>query len=306
MKIAFSAFVVFAFLLMPHNAMASSSCGGSSIEGIKGLKDAVVLKDKTILGYSKIHINIDGYGKAYHPKNADAGALIHLCNAGEVNLPDGKKYDGSVSNETCTGKFMQDVAKIKTGEWKDPSIGAVRWYGILGKESAKIHGEVVKGVVPVEQADGSGFFVSPTTLADTTISDVAVQRRYVHPLRVPAAVIPNNATLSENGVVMGSFGVAIRKDKKIAVPFVVGDGGPRVGEGTPALARALEGLPITDNVTRKNRFAGQQESGVLWVFFGKNIQPAEYKADHEADMVKASQDAFAKWGGQKRLEDCLK
>ena len=182
----------------------------------------------------------------------------------------------------------------------------VRWYGILGKDSVKVHGKVVKGVVPVQQADGSGFFVSPTTLADTTIDKVAVQSRYVHPLRVPAAVIPTSKILSEHGVVMGSFGVAVRKDKKIAVPFVVGDGGPRVGDGTPALARALAGLPITDEVTRGNRFAGQQESGVLWVFFGKNVILAKYKADHEADIVKASQDAFAKWGGQKRLDDCLR
>lgn len=306
MKIALSAFLLVASTIVPMHAFAASTCRGSEIEGIKGLKKATVLNDKTILGYSRMHINIDGYGKAYHPENAKAGALIHLCNAGEVNLRNEKKYDGSVSNEICTGKFMQDVDKIEKGKWKDTSIGVVRWYGILGKGSAKINGEVVKGIEPIKQADGSGFYVSPTTLADTTIADEAVQRRYVHPLRVPAAVIPRSETLSKHGVVMGSFGVAIRKDKKIAVPFVVGDGGPKVGEGTPALARALAGLPITDDVTRGNRFAGQQESGVLWVFFGESIPPAKYKADHEADMVKASQDAFAKWGGQKRLDDCLR
>jgi len=201
---------------------------------------------------------------------------------------------------------MQDVAKIGSSKWKDPSVGVVRWYGILGVDAVTINSKLVKGVVPVEQADGSGFYVSPTKLADETIKDVAAQQRYVHPLRVPAAVIPSSKVLTKHGVLMGSFGVAIRTDTKIPVPFVVGDAGPRIGEGTPALARALAGLPITDNITRANRFAGQMDSGVIWVFFGSSIPRVKYEANQEAAMVKATQAAFLKWGGQKRLEECLK
>jgi hypothetical protein len=58
------------------------------------------------------------------------------------------------------------------------------------------------------------------------------------------------------------------------VPFVVGDGGPRIGEGSPALARQVLGLPVTDTIDRKTRYAGQVDGrDVLWVFFGG---PAEH------------------------------
>lgn len=78
-----------------------------------------------------MNINIDGDAKAYHPNNARGGALIHLCNAGRVVLPDGTSYHGSESNATCTGKFMTDVARIGQAGCIDRSVGAVEWYGIL-------------------------------------------------------------------------------------------------------------------------------------------------------------------------------
>ncbi|MDO3441509.1 hypothetical protein [Agrobacterium sp. V1] len=303
-----SAMVVFtAAVFASSYAVAQSKCEGKTTRDIKGLSSAKILNDNGVVGYSKVNINIDGYGKAYHPKNATAGALIHLCNAGQVYLPGGKKYHGSTDNATCTETFMSDVARIGKAGWKDKSVGVVRWYGILGKDEVSMKGELVRGVVPVEQSDGSGFFVSPTKFADQSIRDEAVQRRYVNPLRIPAGVIPESTILASNGIVMGSFGVAIRKDKKIAVPFVVGDAGPRVGEGTPALARSLAGLPITDNVTRNNRFAGQVETAdVLWVFFGKKIPAVKYDANNENALIVASKKAFADWGGQQRLDDCLK
>jgi hypothetical protein len=49
---------------------------------------------------AKMNINIDGCGRAYAKTNAAAGALIHLCNAGEVFLADGTHYQGSESNAT--------------------------------------------------------------------------------------------------------------------------------------------------------------------------------------------------------------
>ncbi|MDH7800443.1 MULTISPECIES: hypothetical protein [unclassified Rhizobium] len=307
MKILCAVAVFAASILASGHADAQSTCEGKRTREVSGLSSGRITSDGTVLGYSKININIDGYGKAYHPKNAAAGALIHLCNAGQVYLPDGTKYHGSVNNATCTGKFMSDVARIGKAHWKDKSVGVVRWYGILGKDTVSLNGSTVRGVVPVEQADGSGFFVSPTKFADQSIKDEAVQRRYVNPLRIPAAVIPESAILSSNGVVMGSFGVAIRKDTKIAVPFVVGDAGPRIGEGTPALARSLAGLPITDNVTRNNRFAGQVDTAdVLWVFFGKKVPAVKYDANNENALISASQKAFAAWGGKQRLDDCLK
>lgn len=64
----------------------------------------------------------------------------------------------------------------------------------------------------------------------------------------------------------GSFGVAYHRRKRIAVPFVVGDGGPRIGESSVALARQVSGLSVTDEVTKQNRYAGQVDArDVLWI-----------------------------------------
>lgn len=296
------AVVASVLMLCGADSANSETCDGRAVDGIRGLSNAKALADGSLAGKSKVNINIDGYGRAYHPQNGKAGALIHLCNAGEVFLPNGTHYYGSESNATCAGKFMDDFAKIKAAGWKDPKVGAIRWFGILGEDSVKVGGQVVKGVKPVEQADGSGFFVSPTTLADETVADQTVQARYVHPLRVPAAVIGNQKGLSGRGIVMGSFGVAYDPTTKRTVPFIVGDFGPRIGEATPALARSLAGLPVTDDVTRNNRYAGQVDTArVVWVFFGKSGGTAKYKENREADATAAAKAAFEKWGGETRL-----
>lgn len=284
----------------------ATSCSGAPVSGIAGLDRGRALPDGGVAGFARMNINIDGYGRAYHPRNAAAGALIHLCNAGQVFLPDGARYHGSVDNATCTGRFMDDIGRIGAAGWTNPSVGAVRWYGILGRGEANVGGRTVRGVVPVQQADGSGFFVSPTALFDASLTDAADQRRYVNPLRIPAAVIPDSAALRQRGVVMGSFGVAIDRDKRIPVPFVVGDAGPRVGEGTPALARSVSGLPITDDVTRQNRFAGQVDGArVMWVFFGAATPPARYDHRDEQALVRSAAAAFAAWGGAARALACL-
>lgn len=284
----------------------AQTCNGTPLSGIKGSTSTKVLSDGTLIATGKVNINIDGYARAYHPDNATAGALIHLCNAGQVYLPDGTRYHGSVDNRSCTGRFMQDVARIGAAGWTDPTVGLVRWYGILGKGSAKIGSNTVTGVTPVLQADGSGFYVSPTSFADATIADSANQARYVNPLRIPAAVIPNQSELRSRGVVMGSFGVAYDKTSKRAVPFVVGDFGPAIGEATPALARSLAGQPITDNVTRANRFVGQvDQPRITWVFFGTGGGKVAYDSRKEQLLVSGAQETFRKWGGVERLEACL-
>lgn len=287
-------------------AASAADCRGSALPPVNGLVGGKLLPDGSIVGRAKMNINIDGYGKAYHPKNAEAGALIHLCNAGEVFLPGGRRYHGSVSNTVCTGDFMRDFAAIRAAGWADPRVGAINWYGILGQGSATVAGRTVQNVKPVEQRDGSGFFVSPTSLADPSISDQTDQRRYVDPLRVPAAVIPRSDVLAGKGVKLGSLGVAIDPAKRIAVPFIVGDGGPRVGEGTPALARRMAGLPVADTLTRPQRFQGQVDAQrVVWVFFGASQPVIRYSHADQQAAIAAADAAFERWGGLARLRTCF-
>ena len=207
-------------LAMPNFGYAAD-CQGMLLTGVGGVTKSWRLRDGGLAAFAKMNINIDGYAKAYHPKNFDGGAVIHLCNAGEVFLPDGTSYQGSESNATCTGRFMTDFARIGAANWNDPRTGAINWFGILGTGTATIHGRTVRDVKPVLQKDGSGFYVSPTALADNRITDPADQSRYVNPLSVPAAVAPRRAVA--NGAALGTFGVAIDRTQNHAVPFAVGD-----------------------------------------------------------------------------------
>ena len=288
-------------LTFPHSA-ASQSCAGKPLQKVEGVKNAWALDGGGIAAFAKMNVNLDGYGHAYSPTNYAGGALLHLCNAGKVYLPDGSSYQGSESNATCTGRFMQDFKRIGDAGWQDPSVGAIYWYGILGQGTATIHRKKIKSVKPVLQKDGSGFYVSPTSLVDPKVTDLADQRRYVNPLRVPSAVVPDS--LVSQGIAMGSFGVAIDSRKKIAVPFVVGDGGPRVGEGSAALARLVAGKPVTDQLTRKTSSVGQVDTpDVLWVFFGG--QATRYDHTDEGKLASDAKQAYEKWGGEARLLDCL-
>jgi hypothetical protein len=87
---------------------------------------------------------------------------------------------------------MQDFKRIGNAGWQDPSVGAINWYGIFGEDTATIHGKKITSVKPVLQKDASGFYVSPTSLVDPKVTDLADQNRYVNPLRVPSAVVPGS------------------------------------------------------------------------------------------------------------------
>jgi len=301
MKCLYASLCLLASIHGHLRAAEDSRCDGKSVQNWQKVPK-VWQMPTGFATYAKVNINIDGYGHAYHRQNYKTDAVIHLCNAGEVILPDGATYQGSESNATCTDKFMNDVARIEAAGWKDPKIGVVRWYGVLATGTAAIRGRTIQGVMPVLQKDGSGYYVSPTTLFDKSIPDVAQQERYVHPLKVAAAVIPRR--VADTGIRLGSFGVAYSPKTKGAVPFVVGDIGPRIGEATPALARRLAGLAPSDTITRQNRYAGQVDTpSVLWFFFGDT--PMDYDGADPGATVAAAGKAFEAWGGMPRLQACV-
>jgi hypothetical protein len=253
---------------------------------------------------AKMNVNIDGSGRAYARTNAAAGALIHLCNAGEVFLPDGSSYQGSRDNATCTGRFMDDFKRIGAAGWKEPTVGAIRWFGILGRDSARIGGRTIVGVTPVELAGSPGFYISPTSLFDPAFAE-SDQRRYIDPLVVPGGVMRNTEALKALGVKLGTFGVAIdmRRADAQPVPFIVNDYGPRIGEGTAALARLVAGKPVKPDITRAERFVGVVDTdSIVWVFFGGNAMAPPFGAERVRAQAKT---AFEAWGGTERLKKCV-
>ena len=299
--IAARATEIIALVFMLFQVAAAQTCSGKPEHDIGGVHNVWALDDGGIAAFANMNINLDGYGRAYHRENFAGGAVIHLCNAGSVYLPDGTSYSGSESNATCTGRFMEDYKRIGNAGWQSSSVGAINWYGIVGEGVAMIHGKKIHNVKPLLQKDGSGFFISPTSLQDLSVG-VDDQNRYVNPLRVPSAVVPGS--LAKRGIAMGTFGVATDGRTKTAVPFVVGDGGPRIGEGSAALARLVAGEPVTDQVTRKNRNVGQVDTpDILWVFFGGRA--TQYDHNHEGQLADDATQVFQKWGGRTRLLECL-
>ncbi|MEM9233998.1 MAG: hypothetical protein AAGA69_07120 [Pseudomonadota bacterium] len=276
------------------------SCRGDEV--IRGRQRLAELSDGSLVTMAPMQVNADGAARAYHPMNAEGGAILHLCNAGKVHLPDGTSYHGSESNATCTGKFMEDVARIREAGWSDPTVGAVNWYGIFATGRVRIGTEFVRNIEPVVGPEG--FYVSPTALVDRNFRPED-QRRYVDAVTVPHAVVRR-----DSGVKLGSFGVAWRtKNCPNAracdpVPFIVGDIGPRIGEGSIALTRLVNGLEITEDITRENRFRGAvSDDDVLWVFFGGDPAPAPYSSESVMDRART---AFDVWGGEERLAQCLR
>lgn len=289
------------FVLALYQTVAAQTCAGKPEHNVGGVRNAWALEDGGLAAFAKMNINLDGYSRAYHPKNIAGGAVVHLCNAGTVYLPDGSSYAGSKDNATCTRRFMEDYQRIGEAGWQNPSVGAINWYGILGEGIATVHDRKIQNVKPVTQKDRSGFFVSPTALEDASVASDD-QDRYVNPLRIPAAVIPSK--LAKLGIEVGTFGVAIDRRTKIAVPFIVGDVGPRIGEGSAALARLVAGKPTSDQLTRQNRYVGQIDTpDVLWVFFAGRA--VKYDHNNANALLTGAQEAYDRWGGRPRLLKCL-
>lgn len=279
------------------STLAQTDCTGES--KTLGGQAVTVLPGGGVAARAKLNINIDGSGRAYNWDNGKG--LIHLCNAARVYPADGQSYEGSADGPTCTGRFMNDLARIKAAGWTDGTVGAVSWYGVLATGTAVVQGKTVRGVTPVEIPDSGGFLVSPTTLGDPAFP-ATDQRRYVDPLVVASAVIPSNGALTPHGVVPGTLGVAFRSKTGRAVPFIVSDLGPRIGEGSPALARRLAGLEAKATLTRVERFQGIVDTAdVTWVFFGGTKLSPPYTSE---TVEAAGQSAFQAWGGLARLQAC--
>lgn len=282
----------------PHLAQAPA-CSGSEVT--RGGQSLLLLADGSLATVAPMTVDLDGSGRAYHREDFDGGAILRLCNAGQVHLPDGTSYHGSESKATCEGRFLEDLTRIEAAGWDNPQVGAVRWYGILASGEAEVAGRQIAGVRPVTIRE-SQFFVSPTSLADPSYPPED-QTRYVDPLTVPFAAVGR-----DSGIALGTAGVAWRVNgcapgrTCAPVPFIVADTGPRIGEGSVWMTRAINGLDTGAPIARDNRFAGNISGAhVLWVFFGGEAIAPPYNAIN----VKETADiAFIDWGGRERLQAC--
>ena len=119
-------FAVMMLIVIHIRAAHAQSCTGKPMHDVGRVKNSWALDGGGIAAFAKMNVNLDGYGHTYSPENYEGGALLHLCNAGKVYLPDGSSYQGSESNTTCTGRFMQDFKRIGDAGGQDSSVGAIK------------------------------------------------------------------------------------------------------------------------------------------------------------------------------------
>lgn len=275
-----------------------AGCQGSAVR--RGGQSFLRLSDDSLVAAAPLGPVADGSPYTYHPKNQAGGAILHRCNAGEVHLPDGSRYEGASSNAVCTGRFERDAAKIEAADWTDPAVGAIRWHSIAAVGSARIDGALVPRARPLVRGDG--YYVSRTALEDI---DYAVDppERYVD-----AGLVAYSVVRPDQGVPLGSYGVALRtrgcgRGRTCApVPFIVADYGAGAGAGSLALSYSVSGLPMPDRFDSENRYRGQAGPGeVLTVFFGGAPQGGSLKP---AAIELRARAAFEAWGGEERLYRC--
>lgn len=268
------------FFLSTVSAQTSASCDGKPFplpSTEQFTQRGYVLSDNTLVLWARSSVNVDGMKRAYHKDNIDGGGLINLCNGGRPYPVGEAPYSGTRPKTNCS-RFNKDYKVIRAAGWKSEQVGAIKWFGVLGKDTATITGKDPKTgaakmynvpqVVPVEQADGSGFFVSPTHLEDyINYPDPKDQHRYLDAETVPFAVTPSTPEVRRIGVKKGTFGIAYNRISGKAVPFIVGDSNSVIGESSFAMGRELRGLPMK-KATRANIYEGHIDTpDVLWVFF---------------------------------------
>ncbi|WP_338524768.1 hypothetical protein NUH87_03670 [Pseudomonas batumici] len=178
---------------------SASDCRGSVQKIILNpLKSATksqtgyVLADNTFVIWAGGSVNLDGLRTAYHRDDQKGGGVDLLCNAGRAYPAEGASYEGA-GKGNCP-RFMKDYERIRHAGWKDPKVGAINWYGFRAEGDVTVQGHKVEDVVPVEQLDGSGFYVSTTSLMDTkNHRDPRDQARYLDAETIPFGVIPGNS-----------------------------------------------------------------------------------------------------------------
>lgn len=283
--------------LSASTVLAEEDCTGA--KQVIGEFNSTLLTDGSIAGWARNHVNVDGMRTAYHKVGTTKGAMTTVCNAGEAFLPNGTSFHGA---HDCNAFIELYRTALKKG-WKDPDIGAIRWYGVVGTDEATIAGRTVKGVIPTEQPDNSGFFVSPTKLADSKYK-VTNQQRYLNAEVIPYATITDSNKLTSLGIKIGTFGVAYNRITQQTVTFVVGDIGPRVGEGSFALSKMLAGEPNLLATKANLRRVSIDAPNILWVLFGTRAGLAE-KPYTDVSIKQAAAKAFDAWGGTSRLDRCI-
>ena len=166
--------------------------------------------------------------------------------------------------------------------------GPGNWYGLVTDENGN----------PVIQAEGDpfpGFYVSPTSLRDPTITKESDPRRYVDAAKVPYLVLPPAvAKLAKTW--LGDFATVVNLDNGKVSSAIYADAGNsfKIGEGSIALAEAL-GIG-------SNPRTGNSARHVFYLVFPGS---GNHKPRPLAEINEEGKRLFESWGGMTRVNQCV-
>lgn len=140
-----------------------------------------------------------------------------------------------------------------------------------------------------------GYYVSMTSLYDSTIADERNPRRFVDAATIPYVVLPPEGFRHAR---LGDFATVVNlQNGKVAAAIVADESAPHLpmGEGSIALANLL-------GINSNPRTGGIKRS-VAYVIYPASGDGEPRPLD---EIVKNSQAYFEKWGGLLQLHSCLR
>lgn len=172
--------------------------------------------------------------------------------------------------------------------------------GLDDNRNAK-NGETWVGVItvngePVVQSatdPAPGFYVSPTTLQDTTKRNTD-PRRYVNSQAIAYIALPPEV-LQQDGGRMGDFAAVVNLRNSSLAFAIVADRGPRrrIGEGSIALASALD--------INANARTGGTDRGVAYLVFSHS---GDSRPKNASEIAANGADLLGRFGGKDKLAAC--
>jgi hypothetical protein len=150
-------------------------------------------------------------------------------------------------------------------------------------------------VIQGKEDPAPGYYVSMTSLYDSTIEDERNPKRFVDAATIPYVVLPPEGFKHAK---LGDFSIVVNYDNgKVAGGIVADESAPELpmGEGSIALANML-GID-------SNARTGGTDAGIAYVIFPRSGNNKPRPSD---EIAKLSQAYFKKWGGLQKLDSCLR
>lgn len=206
------------------------------------------------------------------------------------------------ADDKAPGKPLDIVANAHTGG---------DWFGFVTMRDG-IPRIDNKGTPYVQSKDHHdlfpGYYVSKTSLQDTSIADYRDSRRYVDPEAVPFVVLPGKGIHDDgsiytgdgqvhtfNGTQIGDLAYVVCASTRRSFGAVIADGGPanKAGESSIRLLDRL-GFPGQDG-------NNSPEALMQFVYFPNSAARLGGWPKSEALIDQAARTLFVEWGGLPRL-----